>query len=221
MASELNASQLFSFLTQLAANNNREWFKQHKDQYDTLRQQWLDDVQSLINLISQWDDSVHGLNVADAVYRIYRDIRFSPDKSPYKTYFSACFGRGGRRCQSFAHYVHLQPGHSMVGGGVWLPAKDKLCAMRNLIDAEQEEFTKIITNPEFKSRFSFESESLKRVPRDFPADHPLGKYLKMKEFLVVMHVDQDYFGTPDWPEKASRDLSALKPLKDFLDYVYD
>ena len=103
MASELNASQLFSFLTQLAANNNREWFKQHKDQYDTLRQQWLDDVQSLINLISQWDDSVHGLNVADAVYRIYRDIRFSPDKSPYKTYFSACFGRGGRRCQSFAH----------------------------------------------------------------------------------------------------------------------
>ena len=164
---------------------------------------------------------MHGLNVADAVYRIYRDIRFSPDKSPYKTYFSACFGRGGRRCQSFAHYVHLQPGHSMVGGGVWLPAKDKLCAMRNLIDAEQEEFTKIITNPEFKSRFSFESESLKRVPRDFPADHPLGKYLKMKEFLVVMHVDQDYFGTPDWPEKASRDLSALKPLKDFLDYVYD
>ena len=221
MASELNASQLFSFLTQLAANNNREWFKQHKDQYDTLRQQWLGDVQSLINLISQWDDSVHGLNVADAVYRIYRDIRFSPDKSPYKTYFSACFGRGGRRCQSFAHYVHLQPGHSMVGGGVWLPAKDKLCAMRNLIDAEQEVFTKIITNPEFKSRFSFESESLKRVPRDFPADHPLGKYLKMKEFLVVMHVDQDYFGTPDWPEKASRDLSALKPLKDFLDYVYD
>ena len=94
MASELNASQLFSFLTQLAANNNREWFKQHKDQYDTLRQQWLGDVQSLIDLISQWDDSVHGLNVADAVYRIYRDIRFSPDKSPYKTYFSACFGRG-------------------------------------------------------------------------------------------------------------------------------
>ena len=67
MASELNASQLFSFLTQLAANNNREWFKQHQDQYDTLRQQWLGDVQSLINLISQWDDSVHGLNLADAV----------------------------------------------------------------------------------------------------------------------------------------------------------
>lgn len=221
MPSQPNTHQLFAFLTQLAANNNREWFKLHKELFDTLRQQWLTDVQSLITLLSQWDDSVHGLNVSDAVYRIYRDIRFSPDKSPYKTYFSACFGRGGRRCRSFAHYVHLQPGNSMVGGGVWMPDKDKLCAMRSLIDAEPEEFSRIVNDPAFTSRFHFESDSLKRVPKDFPSDHPLGEYLKMKEYLVVMRVDDSYFSTPDWPEKVSADLKALKPLKDFLDYVYD
>ena len=213
--------ELLDYYLRLSQNNCKPWFDAHRDEYEKSKKQLEVLAEQFISEVALFDSRCQGLQPKDCIYRIYRDIRFSPDKSPYKTYFSACFGRGGRRCRSFAHYVHLQPGNSMVGGGVWMPDKDKLCAMRSLIDAEPEEFSRIVNAPAFTSRFHFESDSLKRVPKDFPSDHPLGEYLKMKEYLVVMRIDDNYFSTPDWPEKVNDDLKALKPLKDFLDYVYD
>ena len=220
---ESNVIEILAFLRELGANNDRPWFKARKSVFDALRAPWLRDVERLISLMSRWDEKARGLTVQQSVYRIYRDTRFSRNKEPYKTHFGSVIGRGGRHCVSSGYYLHIEPGKSMLCGGVWWPARDKLDALRRLIDAEPEEFTKLISSPELTSRFSFEdfdNGSLKRVPKEFAPDHPLAEYLRMKSYILVKHVDDDYF-TGDWVEKVDADFRVLKPLHDFLDYVFD
>lgn len=220
---ESNVSAILGFLRQLGVNNDRPWFKARKEEFDALREPWLRDIERLISLMSGWDEKARGLTVQQSVYRIYRDTRFSRSKEPYKTHFGAVIGRGGRHCVSSGYYLHLEPGQSMLCGGVWWPERDKLQALRRLIDAESEEFSRLVSAPELVSRYSFEdfdNGSLKRVPREFAADHPLAKYLKMRSYILVKHVPDDYF-TGDWVPKVDLDFRPLKPLHDFLDYVYD
>ncbi len=223
MKSQSNIKDVMTFLRTLAAHNERAWFKEHKERlYDPLRKAWEGDIERLISLMAGWDEKARGLDVKQAVYRIYRDIRFSPDKRPYKQYFSAVIGRGGRHCVSSGYYIHFEPDRLMLCGGVWWPAKDKLDALRRLIDAEPEEFTKLITDRRLQaSGFHFEGETLKNVPKEYPKDHPLGQYLKRKEFILMKHVDEDYFACDDWVQRVNDDFKILKPLHDFLDYVYD
>ena len=223
MKSQSNIKDVMTFLRTLAAHNERAWFKEHKEcLYDPLRKAWEGDIERLISLMAGWDEKARGLDVKQAVYRIYRDIRFSPDKRPYKQYFSAVIGRGGRHCVSSGYYIHFEPGRLMLCGGVWWPAKDKLDALRRLIDAEPEEFTKLITDRRLQaSGFHFEGETLKNVPKEYPKDHPLGQYLKRKEYILMKHVDEDYFACDDWVQRVNDDFKVLKPLHDFLDYVYD
>lgn len=223
MKSQSNIKDVMTFLRTLAAHNERAWFKEHKEHlYDPLRKAWEGDIERLISLMAGWDEKARGLDVKQAVYRIYRDIRFSPDKRPYKQYFSAVIGRGGRHCVSSGYYIHFEPGRLMLCGGVWWPAKDKLDALRRLIDAEPEEFTKLITDQQLQaSGFHFEGETLKNVPKEYPKDHPLGPYLKRKEYILMKHVDEDYFACDDWVQRVNDDFKVLKPLHDFLDYVYD
>ena len=223
MKSQSNIKDVMTFLRTLAAHNERAWFKEHKERlYDPLRKAWEGDIERLISLMAGWDEKARGLDVKQAVYRIYRDIRFSPDKRPYKQYFSAVIGRGGRHCVSSGYYIHFEPGRLMLCGGVWWPAKDKLDALRRLIDAEPEEFTKLITDQRLQaSGFHFEGETLKNVPKEYPKDHPLGQYLKRKEYILMKYVDEDYFACDDWVQRVNDDFKVLKPLHDFLDYVYD
>ena len=116
----------YQFLSELRDNNRREWFAEHKEQYDALRSRWLDQLQHLIDLMSQYDDTLHGVKAADCAYRIYRDIRFSHDKTPYKTFFSAVIGKGGRKCTKACYYVHFEPGNSGIFAGLWCPTPDVL-----------------------------------------------------------------------------------------------
>ena len=223
MKSQSNIKKdVLAFLRLLAANNDRTWFKAHKEEmFDPLRKAWEQDIERLISLMAQWDEKARGLDVKQSVYRIYRDIRFSHDKRPYKQYFSAVVGRGGRHCISSGYYLHFEPGNLMLCGGVWWPAKDKLDALRHLIDAEPEEFLAIINHPDITSRYEWMSRSLKKVPQGYSKDHPMAKYLKMKEFLMVKNVDEDYFDCEDWVERVANDLQPLKPLHDFLNYVFE
>jgi len=223
MKSQRNIKEVIDFLRLLGANNDRTWFKAHKEQlFDPLRNAWEQDMARLISLMAEWDEKARGLDVKQAVYRIYRDIRFSHDKRPYKQYFSAVVGRGGRHCVSSGYYIHFEPDNLMLCGGVWWPAKDKLDALRRLIDAEPEEFTKLITDKRLKaSGFHFEGDTLKNVPKEYPKDHPLGEFLKRKEYILVKHVDEKYFDCDDWVQRVNDDFRVLKPIHDFLDYVYD
>ena len=221
MKSASNIRDIMAFLRQLAVNNDRNWFKAHKQQYDALRNPWEQDMQRLIALVADFDPQCRGLAVKDSVYRIYRDIRFSHDKSPYKTYFSGVIGKGGRHTVQSGYYVHMGVDEMMLCGGVWWPEKTVLDRLRGLIDAEQEEFLSIVNHPDITSRYRWMSQSLKTMPKGYASDHRLAQYIKMKEYLLMMPVDEEYFNCGDWVERVADDLQPLKPLHDFLNYVFE
>lgn len=221
MKSASDIRQVLAFLRRLEQNNDRIWFKSHKDEFDAVRKPWEQDMERLIGMVGEYDENVRGLALKDCIYRIYRDIRFSKDKSPYKNYFSGVLGRGGRHTVMSSYYVHFQPGLLMLGGGVWWPEKPILQRLRALIDAEPEEFTAIIENSDITSRFNWESDTLKSMPKDYPKEHPMAKFLKMKEYLLIKRPDENYFDCDDWVERVAEDLRPLKPFHDFMNYVFD
>ena len=213
--------QLFNFLSLLSVNNNREWFNCHKEEFNDLRNLWLADLKLLIGRMAEYDNSLRGVDVKDCVYRIYRDIRFSPNKLPYKTYLGAVIARGGRKTPKSCYYIHFEPGHCGLFGGIWCPEQSILNALRHEIDNNIEEFLDIIDEPSFKSRYTLSGDSLKTMPKGFPKDLPHAKYIKMKEYLFSMPVADDYFLRNDWIERAASDFKPSKPLHDFLNYVFD
>ena len=221
MKSASNILEILDFLRQLSINNDRVWFKARKDRYDALRKPWEQDMERLIGLVADFDPQARGLSIKDSVYRIYRDIRFSPDKRPYKNYFSGVIGKGGRHTVQSCYYVHFGAQDLMLCGGIWWPEKSILDQLRGLIDAEPEEFLAIVNNPDITSRYQWMSQSLKTMPKGFPKNHPLAQYIKMKEYLLVKRVDDNYFDCEDWVERVAADLQPLKPLHDFLNYVFE
>ena len=221
MKSASNMHEVLAFLRELAVNNDRSWFKARKERFDVLRGAWDQDMERLIGLVAEFDPQARGLSVKDSVYRIYRDIRFSHDKRPYKNYFSGVIGKGGRHTVQSCYYAHFGVEELMLCGGIWWPEKAILEQLRGLIDAEADEFLAIINNPEITSRYKWMSRSLKTMPKGYAKDHPMAQFLKMKEYLLVMELDEDYFDCEDWVERAASDLQPLKPLHDFLNYVFD
>lgn len=214
-------TQLFDYLTRLSQNNNRDWFNQNKEEYEWLRTMWMSDVQKLINLMSEYDDTLKGVDAKDCVYRIYRDIRFSPNKLPYKTYFSTVIAQGGRKTLKGCCYLHVQPGECGLHGGIWCPEMPLLTRLRHDIEDNIEEFLSIINNPDFKKRYVLTGNSLKNMPKGFDKDSPYGEYIKMKEYLVSMPVDDSYFTSNGWIERVSEDFRYIKPFNDFLNYSFD
>ncbi len=224
MKSESDIKQVIGFLEELAVNNDRRWFADNKDRYDAVRSAWEHDMARLITRVAEFDDNSRGLDIKQCVYRIYRDVRFSHDKSPYKRYFSGVIGRGGRHTTVSSNYVHFEPGNIMVGGGVWWPEKAVLSRLRALIDAEGDEWLRIVQSPDFTANFSWWCDTLKKLPADYShiaADSPLAPYIKMKEYIAIKRVDIDYFDCEDWVERVASDLRRLQPMHDFLNYVFD
>lgn len=215
-----NMRDTYEFLKAVAANNNREWFNAHKAVYVALRKDWEADIERLINLMSEYDDSLHGLTVKDCAYRIYRDIRFSTDKSPYKTYFSAVLGKKGRKCIQAGCYLHMEPGGSALHAGIWWPEADILSRLRSEVDANIDEFKSILENPEFSSRFTFYGDKLKVLPRGYSKDNPNAEYIKMKEYLCRKDVDDSYFFCGDWVEKVADDFRYVNEFNRFLNYIF-
>lgn len=145
---------ILAYLRELRDNNNREWFAENKARYQELKAGFEELVDELIGRIAVWDGEVKNLTARDCVYRIYRDVRFSPDKSPYKTHFGAYIcgfrGKNSGRC---GYYFHLEPDGCLLGGGCYCPAPPLLKRIRQDIYDNIEEFTAIIRNPEFKTEF--------------------------------------------------------------------
>lgn len=212
---------IFAFCLELEANNSRDWFNAHKEQYTALRGAFVADVQRLVDLLAVDDTNLRGTRAADCVYRIYRDVRFSADKSPYKTYFSANIGPGGRKSELASYYVHLDPHDAMLCCGMWCPAPVTLRRMRSLIDACGDELQAAITGADFASRYRLEPfGQLKRVPAGYAQDHPYAGLLRLKDYTFASHVGQDFFtGEGDWVGRAAECFRAALPLSRFLNSV--
>ncbi|MDR2919577.1 MAG: DUF2461 domain-containing protein [Tannerella sp.] len=212
---------LFKFLNELKSNNNREWFQDNKKQYDILRNEFIEIVRQLIDRISAFDPEIAGLDAKNCIYRIYRDIRFSHNKTPYKTHFGAYMsGYGGRTSPYAGYYIHLEPGNSLLSGGVWCPPSPILKKLRKDIYDNMDEFVEIIENKDFKKTFpALEGEMLKRMPDGFPADSPYDYILKHKDFTVSSHKPEEYFYTDNWMDQAIEDFKKLYPFNRFLNYT--
>jgi uncharacterized protein (TIGR02453 family) len=216
-----NMRDTYNFLRAVALNNNREWFNAHKDEYLSARKQWETDIERLIGLMAEDNEDMRGLRVNDCAYRIYRDVRFSPNKNPYKTYFSAVLGKRGRKGVQASCYLHMEPGNSGLHAGIWCPDSSILSKLRSEIDANIEEFKEILADPDFASHFSFYGDKLKSLPRGFSKDNPNAEYIKMKEYLCIKKVEDAYFFNENWVEKVAEDFSRTKKFNTFLNYIFD
>ncbi len=209
------------FLQQLAANNNRPWFQQHKDEFDRLRLRWFEDVDRLIAACSEWEPAYRYLSGKDSTFRIYRDTRFSPDKTPYKSYFSCELTPRGRGSGMAGFYISAGVDPKMNGffGGLWCPDAVQLRKMRHAIVDNIEEFEEIISDSELQRLFpAWSGNTLKTIPKGWQKDHPQAPLLRLLHYGREYLVDYSYFDDPCWPEKTAQILRCLKPLNDFINY---
>lgn len=214
--------QLFDFLTRLAENNDRPWFAANRAEFDALRAQWIDSVQRIVNALAVDDPSLRGVRASDCVYRIYRDTRFSHDKSPFKTYFSALISPTGRHCDRACYYVHVGVEECAVYCGVWSPEAPVLKKLRRAIVDNIEEFREITETPEIKALYpGWYGRKLKTAPKGYDRDHPDIDLLRLTEYGKCHELDRAFFDAPDWPEKVASMLRILKPMNDFLNYSID
>lgn len=215
--------EIIRFLKELGQNNNREWFQANKNRYDALRLAFIDEVQQLINRIGLFDPEVAGLDAKDCLFRIYRDIRFSPDKTPYKTHFAAYIAScGGRGSERGGYYIHLEPGNCLLSGGVWCPPPALLKKLRQDIYDHIDEFVAILEDPEFKKTFPvMEGEMLKRMPAGYPSDFKYDEILRHKDFSVAAYKPDEFFYAPDWLERSADCFKLLMPFNRFLNYTVD
>lgn len=215
----INKSTL-EFLADLKQNNYREWFQKNRKRYEDARDNFESYVQLIINNISVFDPILKGLEVKSCTYRINRDIRFSPDKTLYKSHLGAFIVRGGKNNGNrlAGYYIHVEPGgNSMVAGGAYIPPAPWLNAIREKIDDQGEKLVKILNNKELRSVFGeIEGEKLKSAPKGFPKDHPYIEYLKLKSFLVSKLFTDEEVTNKEWVGMVLEACRVMKPLNDFL-----
>ena len=218
----MRADIIFSFLKELAANNNREWFKQHQAQYEAVNREVEQLMTVLVARISFFEPEVMHLEAKDCMYRIYRDLRFTQDKTPYKTHIGGFVNAKGKKSLHCGYYVHLEPGHCMVAGGGWCPRPDMLKGIRQSICDNLEEFQEIVTAPSFTKHFStIGMEKLKTAPKGFPKDFPCMDYLRPKDYVIWKDVPDSFFSEPDFIDRTLEIFQAMKPYHDFLNYTID
>ncbi len=215
-------SRMLEFIALLRKNNNREWFSERKSRYELIREECYGEIKVLIDLISAFQKGLEGLEPKDCTYRIYRDIRFSADKSPFKTHFGIVVGKNGRKCAEAGYYLHIEPGKCAFYGGVWFPEQPVLKLLRRDIADNMDEFVGIMENPAFKAVFpGLVGDSLKSMPKGFPKDAPHGEILRMKDFLVEKSLPDSYFSEANWQQGIADLAKLMKPFIDFLNYTFE
>ena len=221
-SNKMNASVIFQFLKDLSNNNNRDWFNEHRDEYERARLEFETLLSEVISRIALFDDSIKGIQPKDCTYRIYRDTRFSSDKTPYKIHFGGYINAHGKKSNHCGYYIHLQPGGSMLAGGsLCLPPK-VLKAVRQSIYDNIDEYRSIVEDPTFKRYFPVVGEDfLKTAPKGFPKDFEYIDYLKCKEYICSYMVKDEFFTMPDFLNKTEDTFKQFKRFADFLNYTID
>lgn len=210
---------ILNFLRSLKKNNTKEWFDANRNTYETAKKEVQDFTTALIKELSKIDPSVAHLTYKDCLFRINRDVRFSKDKSPYKTNFGIYICAGGKKSMMAGYYLHVEPGASFIGGGLYMPMPPQLAKVRQEIDYNFDTFKKIITSRSFTKHYAGLNEGedkLTRVPKGYEVDNPAAEYLKHKSFIVTKPLsDKEILDKTLMPESIKA-FQALKPLVEFL-----
>ncbi|MEQ1747200.1 MAG: DUF2461 domain-containing protein [Saprospiraceae bacterium] len=218
-------SPTFQFLAELKENNNRDWFTANKTRYESAHKEFLAFTDALIGEIAKFDPGIAHYGAKDCVFRIYRDVRFSKDKSPYKTHFGAHVTPAPKKSEIHTragYYLHLEPGDSFLAGGAYVPESAWLKAIRQEIAYCTDEFMGILNDKDFKKYFGeMEGEKLKTLPKDYPADHPAIELLKHKSFLATHYCTDDQVLSDGFLRHCAEAFRALHPFDRFLNRSTD
>ena len=209
--------QVFQFLQDLSENNNREWFHNNKKRYDESREKVLFITEVLINEIRKFDSEIPLLEPKDCLFRIFRDVRFSNDKRPYKTNFGSFIAKGGRKSMHAGYYFHIEPDTSFVGGGIYMPDAEHLKAIREYIAENGEEFLAITTTKSFKKVFpEMMDDKLKTAPKGFSPDHEYIDLLRYKSFAFSSQLSKTQILADTYIEQLVQSFKILQPVNRFL-----
>lgn len=208
----------FDFLSTLKQNNNREWFNDHKEQYLVELENMERFADALLTQLNT-HDLIETPSGKKSLFRIYRDTRFSNDKTPYKTYWSGSFKRATKQRRG-GYYFQIEQGNSFVGGGFWGPEAHDLKRVRDDIAFDAAPLRKILKSKAFTSLFgSLEGEQLKKVPRGYAADHEAADLLKYKQFLLIRRFTDKEVLSGDFLKEASLTFKGMRPFFDYMSEV--
>lgn len=219
MAEILELQPVLTFLGELSRNNNKPWFEAHRGDYEQARSAYEALIERLIDELRQ-SDRLENLKAKDCVRRIYRDIRFSKDKSPYKTYMGAHIAPGGRKSTRLGYHLMLSPGHTMLAGGLYAPSSAQLSRFRQAIDRDSRQYKALTGKPAFKRTFGeIEGEGLKTAPRGYAKDHPEIEILRRKQILVTQIFEDHEVTASDFVRRVVQSCGVMKPFLDYLTEV--
>jgi uncharacterized protein (TIGR02453 family) len=215
----MKIKEILFFLTQLKQNNNREWFNANKNIYLQAKSQFDDLMLHLIKEVSLFDPEIGYLEPKDCTFRIYRDVRFSKDKSPYKTNFGGFIVKGGRKSGNAGYYLHLDPNESFIGGGSHMPDSESLKNIRLDICHYTQEFVDIIENKYFKSTFGkISGDQLVKVPKGFPDDFSHPDLIKYKSYTVFTPLDEKQLNLSD-QDFINLTVDTFKKMQPFIQFL--
>ncbi len=212
--------QVLNFLSDLSMHNNKPWFDLNREAYEKAREQF----ERLIDIIIdefRAPDGLQDLTARDCISRIYRDIRFSKDKSPYKTNMWATIAPGGKKSMHMGYHIAVQPnGRSLIAGGMWEPSSEQLAKFRQAIDQDAARFKTIIHAKPFVDYFGeVEGEKLKTAPQGYDRTHPEIELLQLKQIMIVHHYPDRQVAAADFSQQVVTGCRAMRPFLDYLNQI--
>ncbi len=216
----MNFNNILSFLSDLSENNNREWFSDNKEKYLQVKTEFDQIIQKFIPHVSSIDSTIGAIEAKDCVFRIYRDVRFSKNKDPYKIHFGAYISKDGRKGKNAGYYLHIQPGQSFLAAGAYMPEAEILKEIRYEIFEKINEFNQIIENKQFNKYFSkIEGDKLKTNPKGFPKDFQYIELLKLKSFEITHKIADDKLTSVNIEEYLLKLVEIAHPYNSFFNRV--
>ncbi len=210
------------FLKGLAKNNSREWFDVHRDDYATAKADFEDFAGKIMKAMIPLEPRLEEQQAKDTMFRIFRDVRFSKDKTPYKVHFSSYFSKMGRKWDGAGYYVHVASDNVFVAAGMWMPQGALLKALRQEIDYSFEELNGILKNKVFKKYFpELSGEKLQKVPAGYDSENPAAELLKMKSLIAIHKLQETDLTEKDAVKKIVTPFTAARPLVDFCNRAFD
>ena len=208
----------FDFLLDLKENNNRPWFEEHKHRYKAAHEDVIAFADELLEEMRK-HDNLETVSGKKSLFRIYRDVRFSKDKSPYKTHFSGYFTRATKLLRG-GYYFHFEPGRCMVGGGFWNPNKEDLKRIRDEFAQDASEIRQIIADPVFVKTFGeLKGDGVKTAPKGFDKTHPDIDLIRMKQFIVSANFTDKEVFSGNYASKIVDTFNAMRPFFDYMSEV--
>ena len=211
------------FLKSLKKNNQRDWFNANKSKYESTKKEFEIFIAKLISEISRFDKIVSGTEAKNCIFRIYRDVRFSHDKSPYKNHFGAFISYKGKNSNGPGYYIHIEPGNCFLAGGIYHPDGVQLNLIRKEIEFSLKYFKKILNNKDFVKYFGGLSDmgKLKTSPKGFPKEHPALELLQHKSYIVSHSVNDKQVISDNFFSYSVNIFRAIRPLNKFLNTAMD